>query len=129
MTLRLAGLAATALLPPCAFACEPPLRGAGVQTIEGTRHVVAWRAPAPLPLARFFAIEFAACARDGGGTDAPRVDATMPEHGHGMNYRPAVESIGSGRFRARGLLLHMPGRWQLSFTVGGETLRAALMVD
>jgi len=53
----------------------------------------------------------------------------MPEHGHGMNYRPTIEVLGDGRFRASGLLLHMPGRWQLSFTVGDETLRAALTVD
>jgi len=128
MKFRLAALTA-ALLPPCALACEPPLRGDGVRTIEGKQHVVAWRAPTPLPLAQFFTLEFAACARNGGALKAPRVDATMPEHGHGMNYRPTVESLGNGRFRASGLLLHMPGRWQLSFTVGGETLRTALTVD
>lgn len=128
MIARLAVLSA-AVLPQCALACEPPLRGAGVQTIKGTRHVVAWRAPAPAPLAQFFSLELAACARDGGPTEAPRVDATMPEHGHGMNYRPAVEALGGGRFRASGMLLHMPGHWQLSFAVGGETLRATLTVD
>jgi len=125
---RAAALAA-ALLPACAAACEPALRGAGVQTIAGQQYVLAWRAPAPLPLAEFFAIDFAVCERDGGRIDMPRVDATMPEHGHGMNYRPAVAPQGKGRFRADGLLLHMPGRWQLSFAVGGEVLRTAVTVD
>jgi hypothetical protein len=120
---------AAALLPAWVAACEPALSGPGVQTIDGKRHVVAWRAPAPLPLAQFFAIDFAVCARDGGRVDSPRVDATMPEHGHGMNYRPAVQPRGDGRFRADGLLLHMPGRWQLSIAVGGETMLAALRVD
>lgn len=129
MIVRGAALAAATLLPSLVFACAPALRGDGVQTIEGQHLVVAWRAPAPLPLAQFFAIDFAACSRDGGRIERPRVDATMPEHGHGMNYRPAVEALGEGRFRATGLLLHMPGRWQLSFAVGGETLRAALLVD
>jgi hypothetical protein len=129
MNPRLATLAATALLPTAAIGCEPPLRGDGVQHIEGARHVVAWRTPAPLPLAQFFALDFAACARDGSHIAPPRVGATMPEHGHGMNYRPGVEALGDGRFRASGLLLHMPGRWQLSFTIGGETLSAALIVD
>jgi len=91
--------------------------------------VLAWRAPAPLPLAEFFAVDFAVCARAGGRIEAPRVDATMPEHGHGMNYRPTVAAQGRGRFRADGLLLHMPGRWQLSFAVGDELLRTAVNVD
>jgi hypothetical protein len=119
---------ATALLPACAIACELPLRGDGVQRIEGKEHLLAWRAPAT-PLAQFFTLEFAACARDGKEVKAARIDATMPQHGHGMNYRPTVESLGGGRFRASGLLLHMPGRWQLSFVVGGETLRTSLTVD
>jgi hypothetical protein len=118
-----------ALLPAGAAACTPALHGDGVRTLEGERHVVAWRAPALPPLARFFAVDFAVCGRDGGTVRAVRIDATMPEHGHGMNYRPTVQPQGNGRFRADGLLLHMPGRWQLSFAVGGETLRAVLHVD
>ncbi len=115
------------------FACEPGLRGEGLHTIEGERHVVAWRAPPRWPLAEFVSLEFAACARDGRVVDLPRVDATMPAHGHGMNYRPQVTALGSGRFRADGLLLHMPGRWMLAFSVGAgssrETLRDALQID
>jgi hypothetical protein len=126
---RALALAAAAALPACTAACTPPLHGEDVRLIEGERHVVAWRAPEPLPLAAFFAIDFAACTRDGRRIDPPRVDATMPQHGHGMNYRPTVEARGDGRFRASGLLLHMPGRWQLSFAVGGETLRAWQVVD
>jgi len=128
MRLTWAALAA-ALLPACTVACQPSLRGDGVQRLEGKQHVVAWRAPAPVPLAQFFTIEFAACARGGDEIRPPRVDATMPQHGHGVNYRPTVEALGNGRFRASGLLLHMPGAWQLSFVVGGETLRAALIID
>jgi hypothetical protein len=124
-----AAVLAAGLLTAPATACEPPLAGPGVQRIDGSGHVVAWRAPQPVPLAQFFTLEFAACARSGDRIEAPRVEATMPQHGHGMNYRPTVESLGGGRFRAGGLLLHMPGRWQLSFTVGGETLRAVLTVD
>ena len=136
MTLGPAALAAAlcpALLPVAALGCTPPLQGRGVQAVEGRGFVVAWRAPAPLPLAEIFSLDFAACARDGRPFDTPRIDATMPEHGHGMNYRPRVESLGGGRFRASGLLLHMPGRWQLSVSLGsgvrGETLHAPLTVD
>jgi hypothetical protein len=32
-----------------------------------------------------------------------------------MNYRPTVVSKGDGRFRAEGMLFHMPGRWEVIF--------------
>ena len=40
------------------------------------------------------------------------VDAGMPHHRHGMNVVPEIESQSPGRWIARGMLLHMPGRWQ-----------------
>ena len=40
------------------------------------------------------------------------VDAGMPHHRHGMNVVPEIESLSPGRWIARGMLLHMPGRWQ-----------------
>lgn len=54
------------------------------------------------------------------------VDAAMPEHGHGMVRRPIVERLGDGHFLARGMLLHMSGRWELYFDVtrGAVTERA-----
>jgi hypothetical protein len=56
-----------------------------------------------------------------------RIDAVMPQHRHGMNYRPTVAALGDGRFRAEGLLLHMPGLWEFSFdlrgTAGNEVIR------
>jgi len=45
------------------------------------------------------------------------VDATMPEHRHGMNYQPSVLPLGGGRWRVQGLLWHMAGRWELRFDV------------
>ena len=40
-------------------------------------------------------------------------DAAMPQHGHGMNVAPTVRRIAPGRFRAEGMLFHMPGYWEL----------------
>ena len=45
------------------------------------------------------------------------VDAIMPEHKHGMNYRPTVVPGKDGRYRAEGFLFHMPGRWEVNFDV------------
>ncbi len=127
------GVAMSLLGVARAAACEPALRGAEVQRIDGARHVIAWRRPERVPLAEFIVIEFAACARNGGAIESAQVDARMPEHGHGMNYRAVVAAQGKQRFRATGLLLHMPGRWELAFAVGdgtnAETLRAPLVVD
>lgn len=42
------------------------------------------------------------------------VDATMPDHRHGMNYRPGISQAGPGQWRVEGLLWHMSGRWELT---------------
>ncbi len=41
------------------------------------------------------------------------VDATMPDHGHGMMTQPTHKSTISGTWRSEGLKLHMPGHWQI----------------
>jgi hypothetical protein len=50
-----------------------------------------------------------------------------------MNYRPGVTSLGGGRFRAEGLLFHMPGDWRLIVELRGggrsERLTDAVVVD
>jgi hypothetical protein len=46
---------------------------------------------------------------------AVRVDADMPAHRHGMNYRATVTPLVDGRFTAQGLMFHMPGRWRFIF--------------
>jgi hypothetical protein len=82
---------------------------------------------APIAVGKHFAIEVRVCPFDAVLT---RVDATMPEHQHGMNYRPSIQRVGNskdGRWRAEGLMFHMPGRWELRLDVrldvqaGGRT--------
>lgn len=44
------------------------------------------------------------------------IDSTMPMHGHGMNYRPRVDTAkGGGHFRATGFALHMQGQWRFEW--------------
>jgi hypothetical protein len=114
--LLLAWIAAAA-----APACELP--GGGAQRIESPRHVVLYRASPEPRVGEHFALEFAVCP----APEGVRVDATMPEHRHGMNYRPTVTAQGGGRYRAQGLMFHMAGRWELVFEVrtGGATERLA----
>jgi hypothetical protein len=79
-----------------------------------------------IPMARHFALDVQLCDRNGASpASLLKVDATMPEHRHGMNYRPVIMPLGGGRFRVEGMMFHMAGRWQLAFDVqaGKETLR------
>lgn len=99
---------------------------------NGGRYHVSVRAPDPYPLNQLFGLE----ATVEEGCDPPRrpllssvrVDAAMPEHRHGMNTDAVVTPQGGGRFGVQGMLLHMPGRWEIYFDVteGGVTERAQL---
>ena len=55
----------------------------------------------------------------------------MPEHRHGMNYKASVTSSAPGAWRADGLLLHMPGKWEFVFVAGvnGRTERLTHLVQ
>lgn len=97
--------------------CGAHVAGAARQVAEqdGLTVVFAPR-PWPVPVGRHFALDIAVCAAP--GTAAPvslRVDADMPAHRHGMNYKPTVQALGDGRFVAEGLMFHMPGRWRFLF--------------
>ena len=69
--------------------------------IEGANYTVAYRTvPDPIRVGAHFALDFAVCPRAGATAAAPRsvrVDATMPEHRHGMNYRPVVTARSAPR--------------------------------
>ena len=57
----------------------------------------------------------------------------MPEHKHGMNYKPTVKKNATEGFTATGMMFHMPGRWQFAFevesTAGRERLLQTVAVD
>lgn len=123
------GLAAMSM-SASAFAQKPDTCGAGLKDAaraESARYVVAYATkPAPIVVSKHFSMDIAVCAK--AGAPAPetlRVDAAMPEHGHGMKYKPAVKALGKGRFSADGLMMHMPGRWEFVFEVqaGGASER------
>jgi hypothetical protein len=109
------------LLAPAAQACELP--GGTAEKLQSAAHTILYRAAPALRVGEHFALELAVCP----APDALRVDAWMPDHRHGMNYRPALTALGGGRYRAEGLLFHMPGRWEFLFELrgGGATERFA----
>lgn len=81
--------------------------------------------PARISVGEHFALEIAVCpaARD------LKANAHMPEHRHGMNYRPTLAPAGEGRYRSEGWLFHMPGRWEFVFDAGGERLTDSLRAE
>ncbi len=117
--MRAGVLAAALLLPAVAAAqdCSPVLPG-GTQ-LESARYSLGYRAvPGKPAVGKHFSLEIAVCPKP--GTAAPesvRVDAHMPEHRHGMNYKAQVVAASGGRYQADGLMFHMPGRWEFIFDV------------
>ena len=120
---RLLCAAALALALPLgqALACGENL-GAQARRIDAAQFQLAYRLlPDPVPVGQHFAIEIVLCPKGAATLPAElRVDATMPEHKHGMNYRPSVKAVSPGQYRAEGLMFHMPGRWELVFELRGS---------
>lgn len=104
--------------------------GANARRVQASGVTLAWVGrPPSIPLDRHFELEIVLCGSVPGsppGTAASvKVDALMPAHRHGMNYRSTTAPAGPGRYLAQGLLFHMPGQWRLVFDVdqGGQRLR------
>jgi hypothetical protein len=75
----------------------------------------SWRVDGPaIDVGRPFVMEVQLCPAD---AVLERADATMPEHRHGMNYRPSAKPLGDGRWRVEGMAFHMPGKWELRLDV------------
>ncbi len=108
----LAGLVTAA----AAVAADCPPAAAGEQVLQQGAVQLRWRAePAVIRVGEPFVLLVSSCPA---GLQLVKVDAVMPEHRHGMNYRPSIEALGSpgsGRWRVQGLLWHMSGRWELRF--------------
>jgi hypothetical protein len=102
-------------------------------TSNSAMYLVAF-VPEPDPIVVNQPVKLRVWVVDGGGKGpllntnqiALSVDAVMPEHQHGMTTEAAVHADDKGTFEVSGVLLHMPGRWQLYFDVtrAGITERA-----
>lgn len=120
-------LGALAALPVVAAACELPPG----ERVESERIAVSyWTIPAQIVVGQAFVLELAACPKKGGiVSERVRLDAHMPEHRHGMNYRTKVVVLGTGRFHSEGWLFHMPGRWEFVFDLGAERLTHSVRIE
>lgn len=59
------------------------------------------------------------------------VDASMPQHNHGMNTDPVVGEVGNGMYQVEGMSFHMTGDWELLVVVddGNSYERAFFWID
>jgi hypothetical protein len=121
--------AATVAAADCGADLDPKAR----RTVAADGVVVAFAPrPTPVRVGRHFALELAVCPAPNA---APAVDAEMPAHRHGMNYRARVERIGpavpapQARYTASGLMFHMPGHWRYLFDVDTASGRQRLVFD
>jgi len=109
--------------------------GTDVRRLSDARYQLVFKTtPSPIPVGQHFHLDFALCPiASAAAAGEVRVDAHMPEHRHGMNYRPDVRSLGGGLYRAEGLMFHMPGRWELVFDVrssdGATRLAQNLLIE
>lgn len=79
-----------------------------------------------------FAVQLTVCGDDVQNAQVT-LDATMPTHGHGMNYAPShtvlTQDNNSQQLQVDGLVLHMPGSWQWSVDLKAGEVRKTLTQD
>ena len=122
----------TVMLLAPAVAAQTCLELKGAVKLESERYLVAYRTqPGKISVGQHFSMDLVVCPKSGqAAPESLRVDAYMPEHSHGMNYRTTVKSVEGGRYLAEGLMFHMPGRWDFIFELraSGKTDRVTRSV-
>lgn len=93
-------------------ACE--LAGAERRDLDDGVVVYYRLEPEVLSLSEHFSMRLRVCrGQDAAQIEKFKIDARMPAHNHGMNYRPAVSELGDGLLQVSGMLFHMPGLWRI----------------
>ena len=64
-------------------------------------------------LSKPFNVDIYFCGDENTLVERVKIDAIMPAHQHGMNYKPQILELGDGKFQATSMFFHMPGIWQL----------------
>ncbi len=118
------------LVPSVATADDCPRPGEGARQLVSEPYVVSFVAESGvIPVGEHFTIVAGVCRAGMPFVGDVQVSADMPAHGHGMNYRPEVVTLGPGRYRVSGMMFHMPGNWRLVFTLDDETGRHVLATE
>jgi hypothetical protein len=109
------GLALALTIGTWSVAAACPVTSDAERLLRAGQVQLAWQAePVPITVGRPFELRVSVCPEE---ARLVRVDAMMPSHRHGMNYRPSIASTGPGRWQVQGMLWHMSGHWQMRFDV------------
>jgi hypothetical protein len=88
---------------------------------EKEDHLVAIKLETnPVPISKPFVVEIMVCTSDADIIDRVAIDAIMPAHRHGMNYRPDIRKVDEVTYKASGMFFHMPGEWRISVVAYGQ---------
>lgn len=111
------------LSAPMATDVSPPKDDRRVAT-NAKGYFVGVGSVSRLKTGELLSLEVNITTADGASANAELVefDARMEAHNHGMNVRPRITSLGPGKFRIDGVLLHMQGDWTFYFDVKGPTV-------
>ena len=113
--------------------CGDKLPQKGKQMVFDKGYVVAFVPSVwPIPVGKHFSLAMQVCTPAGKSIpNMLRVDADMPMHKHGMNYRTTVEDLGDGSYRADGLMFHMPGKWRflIEIAMGPQNIQLRRELD
>lgn len=92
-------------------------------------YAIEWKSvPAPIPMNSYFDLDVLVSQplKPLNHDVKLEVNAGMLAHDHGMYTKPIIEKLKRGHFRVRGMLLHMPGEWRITFRVArGEMIDSA----
>ena len=90
------------------------------QSIEGNNGVILhYQLPKKsMSVGSFFSMDFDIC-KDSKSLPIQdlKINAMMPAHGHGMNYKTEITHLSNYQFKLKNLNFHMPGLWQITLKV------------
>ncbi len=97
--------------------CGSQLNPAQKQLIDVPEAIVAYEPSSwPIAIGKHFSVKVQVCPKQANSIiSGLKIDADMPAHKHGMNYKPKMAALGDGAYLAQGLMFHMPGVWRIQF--------------
>ena len=118
-------LIGAAAVPGLSAACEFSLGPAALHAANKNYQVALLTEPTAIAVAKPFSVKLQICRKNGFAfTGRVDVDAVMPAHRHGMNYKPALETGDDGVITGSGFVFHMPGKWQFQVRLSaGDTVQ------
>ena len=72
--------------------------------------------PEQVPLNTPFQAIISICSQTETMPNKLAINAIMPAHKHGMNYKPTITRVDDRTYQINNLVFHMPGIWRLEVT-------------